>query len=142
MTLQPSYFKIEAIQFSKINFEKFELLEKVEIRLEQNLAPTILTLDDNKLLVILNSSLLAIAAENNKKIFSFDIEIQGHFKILKEDLETNHKLHRNLVSIVFSYIRPIIAQITALSGLPPLNLPPLDLSKIEIYYPEPDEIEK
>lgn len=134
MTLQPSQFQIDAIQFSKINFEKFLPVEETEVCLEQNISPAILT-SSNKLLVILNSSLI-VSDKKENRIFSFEIEIQGSFKVLGRP---NKKIHRNLVSIVFSYIRPMIAQITSLSGLPPLNLPPLDLSKIDIYYPESKE---
>ena len=40
------------------------------------------------------------------------------------------KLFRNLISILYSYLRPIAAQISVMAKLPPLDLPILNFSEI------------
>lgn len=41
------------------------------------------------------------------------------------------KLFRNLISILYSYLRPIAAQISVMAKLPPLDLPILNFSEID-----------
>lgn len=61
-------------------------------------------------------------------IFSFDINMIGKFTFHKEFKEN---IGANIIAIMYSYIRPMVAQFTTLGGLPPLNIPPVNFSEIK-----------
>lgn len=60
---------------------------------------------------------------NSESIFNFDEEIL-------EDEVSKTLFSKNAPAIVFPYIRAYIASLTALSGMPTLNLPTLNLTQI------------
>ncbi|HIC9288097.1 TPA: protein-export chaperone SecB, partial [Campylobacter jejuni] len=46
--------------------------------------------------------------------------------------EQNEFLLNNAVAIMFSYLRPMIAQITMLSGFPPYHLQPVSFEQFKV----------
>ncbi len=44
----------------------------------------------------------------------------------------DEKVFPNLASILYSYLRPIVAQISVMAKLPPIDLPIVNLSKIKV----------
>ena len=130
--VQPSGFYIDKISFKKFLFEilSFSLFENENLNLENGIAYATIKKEneENRLFILA----LTIDAKNNKTnevIFKFDIELLGKF-IFAHGYDS--KIANNAIAIMYSYIRPMVAQFTTLSGLPPLNLEPLNFSKIEI----------
>lgn len=140
--MQPSGFNIDKISFKKFLFEilSFSLSENDNLNLENGIAyATIKKEKDNDRLFILE---LTIEAKNNKTdevIFKFDIELLGKFTFTEG---YDPKIAKNVIAIMYSYIRPMVAQFTTLSELPPLNLQPLNFSKIEIEEIDENDIVK
>ena len=59
--------------------------------------------------------------------------IQAHvIGLFDYENELDEKLFPNLASILYSYLRPIVAQISVMAKLPPIDLPILNLSKIKV----------
>lgn len=67
---------------------------------------------------------LNIGEQNKNDPFLLSVEYQAEFKWSnKSNLERESFLKINAASILYSYCRPIIHNITGLSEFPPLNLP-------------------
>lgn len=137
-TIEQPEFTIDYIIFQDFNFkqhnpyingEKLCLTQEVNYSLESN--------DDNK-----NEKIFPLTINiktyyesqddtlnDNNIIFSFDINMIGKFTFYNEFKE---KICSNIIAIMYSYIRPMIAQFTTLGGLPPLNIPPVNFTKIKL----------
>ena len=62
-------------------------------------------------------------------IFSVD-------SVISTKIETSENFDKkylhNIVAIMYSYLRPMVAQVTVMAKLPPLDIPPMNFSKIVI----------
>lgn len=73
---------------------------------------------------------VVIGKDQNKPPFNIEATIEAEFmwtEKLSEEL-ANELLNKNGVSLLLSYLRPLIAHITVDAGYPPLNLPYFDIS--------------
>lgn len=52
--------------------------------------------------------------------------------IIKTKPDFDEALLKNAVAIAYSYLRPLIAQMTVMSKLPPLDLQPIDFSLLNV----------
>jgi preprotein translocase subunit SecB len=61
------------------------------------------------------------------------INVQSEFKVDgKLEKEQLDRFATNMAAILYSYTRPLVAQITAFSNMPPLHLPIMDMRGIKI----------
>ena len=92
--------------------------------------------DDNTIQFNLGIQLKLFQEDNNNKIDLgiMQFNVSGIFSF-KNGIDK--KLFINLISILYSYLRPIAAQISVMSKLPPLDLPILNFSEIN-----PDDIKE
>lgn len=74
--------------------------------------------------------------DNKKDIAVFKGKIIG--SILYKDT-FNEKLLPNIISILYSYLRPVVAQMSVMAKLPPVDLPILNLSDIKVEKIKPKE---
>ena len=73
---------------------------------------------------------VVIGNDQNKSPFNIEAAIEAEFmwtEKLSEKL-ANELLNKNGVSLLLSYLRPLIAHITVDAGYQPLNLPYFDIS--------------
>ncbi|MFK0393943.1 protein-export chaperone SecB, partial [Campylobacter jejuni] len=86
--------------------------------------------EKDKILVQLD---LNIKANNNNKknIYNISTSIVSLIEFEVKD-EQNEFLLNNAVAIMFSYLRPMIAQITMLSGFPPYHLQPVSFEQFKV----------
>lgn len=76
---------------------------------------------------------IGIDAKNEENVVFFDI-LAKMTTIVKfeEDHSENHKFLINAIAIMYSYLRPIVVQMTVMAKLPPLELEPLNFREIEM----------
>ena len=82
--------------------------------------------ESNQQLVSLNMTI-----GNEKSPFTFNATIEANFR-WSADLDADsveNLLDKNAVSLLIGYLRPVISQFTVQAGMPPLNLPFIDLTK-------------
>ncbi|MBU5294774.1 protein-export chaperone SecB [Anaerosalibacter bizertensis] len=91
-------------------------------------------LDEEKMeaVVVLNLGFFT-KSDFNKVPFKIEIEVEGIFK-WDEDLKNNKLrleslLKENAPAILYSYLRPIITQMTVEANLPPLIIPLMNFRK-------------
>ena len=88
--------------------------------------------------VILQCKLFDENSESDKYPYFLSIEVVGTFGIEMEPDEDSAKrlLEMNSVAILFPYLRSMITNITASSGVPPVILPPINVYKLMKNYSE------
>ena len=137
--LEESQFSIKKIKIVKFNFQqKDNLINKNTFGMDFNIGSFYSNIKEEKNTIQLNLILnieLFQENENNCKVIIADIEtiIVGIFEYKNYISE---KLLPNLASILYSYIRPIVAQFSVMAKLPPIDLPILNLSKIDVKHIE------
>lgn len=128
MEAQPNNsFKIQTIQIKKFDFCQTEkLIKNKQIKLEQTIEANAKK-DDNQYAIQVNIKLLAKQDEKTlfyvKSIIIAIIEVEANFQ---EDYLNN------MVAIIYSYLRPMVAQMTAMAKLPLLDLPPMNLENFRV----------
>ena len=128
MEAQPNNsFKIQTIQIKKFDFCQTEkLIKNKQIKLEQTIEANARK-DDNQYAIQVNIKLLAKQDEKTlfyvKSIIIAIIEVEANFQ---EDYLNN------MVAIIYSYLRPMVAQMTAMAKLPLLDLPPMNLENFRV----------
>lgn len=128
MEAQPNNsFKIKTIQIKKFDFCQTEkLIKNKQIKLEQTIKANAKK-DDNQYAIQVNIKLLAKQDEKTlfyvKSIIIAIIEAEANFQ---EDYLNN------MVAIIYSYLRPMVAQMTAMAKLPLLDLPPMNLENFRV----------
>ncbi|KLI13515.1 hypothetical protein [Brachyspira hyodysenteriae] len=134
-----STFSITEIKLVKANFyQKNNILNRDEIAISLNMGSYYSTRKDIENSIQLNLSVdIELFQENENKdnisIATVETIVVGIFEYKNNISE---KLLPNLVSILYSYIRPIVAQFSVMAKLPPIDLPILNLSKIEVKHIE------
>ena len=77
---------------------------------------------------------ITVGSKDSSEPFFLKATESANFKWKTEDYsdeQINALLSQNAVALLISYVRPVIASITATSGLPVYNLPFLNLSSLE-----------
>lgn len=131
MSQQPkkSEFDIKLIKLMYLNFKQNEKeINKREIRVNMTMKAFYSRLAHNNIQLNLNIK-IALVQNNNLDIGTIDSTIIGVFGY-KDKI--NEELMPNLVSILYSYLRPIVAQLSIMSKLPPIDLPIINLSNIKV----------
>ena len=127
-----SNFAIKEIKLVKANFyQKNNLINDNEISIGLSIGSFYSIRKDIKNAIQLNLSAdIELFQEDENKDNTI---VVGIFEY-KNDI--SEKLLPNLASILYSYIRPIVAQFSVMAKLPPIDLPILNLSKIEVKHIE------
>ena len=120
-------FKILSIQLKKFVFEQFSPYD-------DNIELTLSYGSDAKYKKIVTQYDVVFACKLELKqeeslIFSVD-------SVISTKIETSENFDKkylhNIVAIMYSYLRPMVAQVTVMAKLPPLDIPPMNFSKIVI----------
>lgn len=123
-------FKIKTIQLKKFDFEQTgELVsgKKAEISLSQKIGAIAKQESTNIYIIQLNVDMFF--KQNEQDLFFVKSAIIGVIEVGK-DFEKNSL--NNMVAIMFSYLRPMVAQMTVMAKLPPLDLPPVSFEDFEV----------
>lgn len=123
-------FKIKTIQLKKFDFEQTGKLvadKKKEINLEQKIGAIAKQENTNSYILQLNVDMAF--KQDEQDLFFIDSVIVGAIEVGKN---FDEKLLNNMVAIMFSYLRPIVAQMTVMAKLPPLDLQPVNFEEFEV----------
>lgn len=134
MQKQPeeSEFDIKLIKLIKLNFEHKENIKNIdELSLDVGLRPEYIKIEELiQFNLYVKIDLYQKDNENKKiEICSIESQIAGMFGYKNQ---IDEKLLPNIASILYSYLRPIISQLSIMAKIPPIDLPILNLSDIEV----------
>lgn len=134
MQKQPkeSEFDIKLIKLIKLNFEHKENIKNIdELSLDVGLRPEYIKIEELiQFNLYVKIDLYQKDNENKKiEICSIESQIVGMFGYKNQ---IDEKLLPNIASILYSYLRPIISQLSIMAKIPPIDLPILNLSDIEV----------
>lgn len=134
MQKQPkeSEFDIKLIKLIKLNFEHKENIKNIdEFSLDVGLRPEYIKIKELiQFNLYVKIDLYQKDNENKKiEICSIESQIVGMFGYKNQ---IDEKLLPNIASILYSYLRPIISQLSIMAKIPPIDLPILNLSDIEV----------
>lgn len=130
-----STVSVKSIKLAQLNFmQKNNLINKDTIGLDLGFNTSYQKIKSENASIQFNFGIqlkLSQKDDNNNKINIGVIQayIIGLFDY---ENELDKKLFPNLASILYSYLRPIVAQISVMAKLPPIDLPILNLSKIKV----------
>ncbi|MCV3508848.1 protein-export chaperone SecB [Campylobacter sp. CNRCH_2016_3089] len=133
--IKQGIFQISSIEIKKFNFEQNPEIKKDdidEIKCVNTIGAAAQKKDDtvnDNFLVQLDLNIKANSKDKN--IYHISTTILSLIAFETKD-EQNKILLNNAVAIMFSYLRPMIAQITMLSGFPPYHLQPVSFEEFEV----------
>ena len=128
MSMQPNTsFKIKTIQLRKFDFEQTKGLENGNLlELEQGIDARYKK----------NKNLYTIFVGTTLEIKQEDILIYTVKSVIMSEIEVierfDPQLLNNIVAILYSYLRPMVAQVTVMAKLPPLDLPPMNFTDLKM----------
>ena len=123
-------FKIKTIQLKKFDFEQTGKLvadKKKEINLKQKIGAIAKQENTNSYILQLNVD-MAFKQDEQDLFFIISV-IVGAIEVGKN---FDEKLLSNMAAIMFSYLRPMVAQMTVMAKLPPLDLQPVNFEEFEV----------
>lgn len=129
---QHNSFNIETIQLKKFDFQQTGKPEqKKKANLSQGIGAVAKKESENQYFIQLNADISL--KQENTEIFCIESVIIGVIKVEK-DFDEN--LLNNMVAIMYSYLRPMVAQVTVMAKLQPLDLPPANFEdfKVEVEH--------
>ncbi|HEB9338046.1 TPA: protein-export chaperone SecB [Campylobacter coli] len=131
--IESGIFKILSIEIKKFNFEQNGVLDDSgTINCKNNIGVIAHQKDDKKKDIFLIQLDLDIQADSgSESVYNISTTILSLIAFETKD-EQNKILLNNAVAIMFSYLRPMIAQITMLSGFPPYHLQPVSFEEFEV----------
>lgn len=128
MGVQPSSFEIKTIQLKKFDFEQTgELRKKINLNLSQGIGAIAKKESKNQYNIQLNVDLFF--KQENKEVFYIQSAI---LSIIEVSDNFEEALLNNMVAIMYSYLRPMVAQMTVMAKLPPLDLPPVSFEEFKV----------
>ena len=128
MGVQPSSFEIKTIQLKKFDFEQTgELKKKINLNLNQGIGAIAKKESENQYNIQLNVDLSF--KQKNEEVFYIQSSILG---IIEVNEGFDEALLSNMVAIMYSYLRPMVAQMTVMAKLPPLDLPPVSFEEFKV----------
>ena len=98
-----------------------------EINLEQKIGAIAKQETTNIYIIQLNANIFF--KQNEQDLFFIKAIIIGAIEVGKDFEE---KSLNNMVAIMFSYLRPMVAQMTVMAKLPPLDLQPVNFEEFEV----------
>lgn len=116
------------IQIHKFYFEQVGKRDDKPKKIIQNIDAVALQ-DGNAYIVQLEVNLQI--GEDDNKLFIVEAILGCVIEFLDSNKE-NEKYLNNVIAILYSYLRPLVAQMTVMAKLPPLDLPPLNFENIKI----------
>ncbi|AKJ53367.1 hypothetical protein CD56_03080 [Campylobacter lari] len=131
--IESGIFKILSIEIKKFNFEQNGVPDDSgTINCKNNIGVIAHQKDDKKKDIFLIQLDLDIQADSgNESVYNISTSILSLIAFETKD-EQNKILLNNAVAIMFSYLRPMIAQITMLSGFPPYHLQPVSFEEFRV----------
>ena len=123
-------FKIKTIQLKKFDFEQTGKLvadKKKEINLKQKIRAIAKQENTNSYILQLNVDMAF--KQDEQDLFFINSVIVGAIEVGKN---FDEKLLSNMAAIMFSYLRPMVAQMTVMAKLPPLDLQPVNFEEFEV----------
>ena len=130
--LEKSSFSIKDVRLIRLNFsQKKSIEEGFSLNLGIKSSYTKTSSEEGEKLIALNIG-VQVKLEDKEPSDCFaimEVEMGGIFCY---EQELDKKLLPNLASILYSYIRPIVAQTFAISKLPSIDIPILNLSNLKI----------
>lgn len=120
-------FKIRTIRIMEFNFKQVgELTQSKKIEVKQGIGVDA-TKDKN--IYTLQSKIDILLLQDKKEMFYVKSAIIG---VIDVEQNFDEKFLSNMVAIMYSYLRPLVAQMTVMAKLPPLDLPPLNFEDFEV----------
>ena len=123
-------FKIKIIQLKRFDFEQTGKLvadKKKEINLKQKIGAIAKQENTNSYILQLNVDMAF--KQDEQDLFFINSVIVGAIEVGKN---FDEKLLSNMAAIMFSYLRPMVAQMTVMAKLPPLDLQPVNFEEFEV----------
>ena len=123
-------FKIKTIQLKKFDFEQTGKLvadKKKEINLKQKIGAIAKQENTNSYILQLNVDMAF--KQDEQDLFFINSVIVGAIEVGKN---FDEKLLSNMAAIMFSYLRPMVAQMTVMAKLPPLDLQPVNFEEFGV----------
>ena len=124
---QHNSFKIKTIQLGKFYFEQTGELRQGEISFNQKIDAIARKESESGYIIRLNVDLSFKQEESEvfyiRSIIIGVIEVESNF---------DENLLNNMVAIMYSYLRPMGAQMTVMAKLPPLDLPPVSFENFKV----------
>ena len=132
-----SSFKIKSIQLRKFDFDQVDGLENdSRLKLEHGIDARYKK--DKNIYTVFVGTKLEMKQEE-KPIYTVNSMILGHIEV-GEGFDPQSL--NNIVAILYSYLRPMVAQVTVMAKLPPLDLPPMNFTDLTVEkIKEPEELE-
>lgn len=126
--VQPSnVFQIETIQVKEFNFKQVGSLGNGKsIEIKQGVG-AIAEKGENTYTI--QSNINVSFLQGGKEIFYIKSAIIG---VIVVEPNFDEKFLNNMVAIMYSYLRPLAAQMTVMAKLPPLDLPPLNFENFKV----------
>lgn len=121
-------FQIKTIQLKKFDFEQTgEWNKKRKISANQGIGAIAKKESENQYNIQLSVDLSF--KQKNEGVFYIQSSILGAIEVSDNFEEA---LLNNMVAIMYSYLRPMVAQMTVMAKLPPLDLPPVSFEEFEV----------
>lgn len=127
-----STVSVKSVKLTQLNFiQKNNLINMEGIGIDLGFNASYNKLEDNNTIQFnLGIQLKLFQEDDNKNKIDIGI-MQFHLAgIFYFEYNIDKALFRNLISILYSYLRPIAAQISVMAKLPPLDLPILNFAEI------------
>lgn len=121
-------FQIKTIQIQKFDFEQIDrLVPKKQIAVQLGVGSIAEKKDKNTYIIQTDIDISFLQTE--KKVFYIKFSI---IAIIAVEPNFDEKFLNDMVAIMYSYLRPLAAQMTVMAKLPPLDLPPLNFDNFEV----------
>ena len=134
--VQPNDFKISTIQLKKFSFEQTRKLEKdkKELFIKRQIGAIAKKkqVEERKKIeyvIQVEVNIDVMQSKNKNKVFNVNSLIIGAIEV---EIGFDETYLNNMVAIIYSYLRPIVAQMTVMAKLPPLDLPPANFDNFKV----------
>lgn len=130
-----SSVSVKSIKLAQLNFiQKSNLINKETIGIDLSINASYQKIKSENTSIQFNFGMQLKLSQKNDNNAEINIGvIQAHvIGLFDYENELDKKLFPNLASILYSYLRPIVAQISVMAKLPPIDLPILNLGKIKV----------
>ncbi|WP_300755242.1 hypothetical protein [uncultured Brachyspira sp.] len=130
---EKSEIELKSLKLMELNFYQGNdpiIMDSVDMDLSLE-ASYLLKKEENTLQFNLSIALRLHQSVDIDKIIDIGVIQSKISGIFIYDGKVNEEIFPSLASILYSYLRPIVAQISVMAKLPPIDLPILDLSKIK-----------
>ncbi len=123
------YIQVVDFKFNLINNlmnSNIEIANDIGIKTGTNISYSKKEEEDNLILTELNIKIDLMMSDNI--LAHIESTIIGLFKFKNE---FNERIINNIAAMLYSYLRPIVAQMSVMSKIIPIDLPPLNFSNLK-----------